>query len=170
MSSSGLSPLEILDQADDDERLLAALEGLTLESGPEEDSSASSTFGDHKQASQAELQNEGSAAGEEPSREHGTRSEFIKDVSERLITRVNTEAANIDQAKQLMHQYMVEFCAEYDRCGYSSGTAASKASQDGSSPSASARSENLQQSWTDRTSSSTASATAGDQQKKTSGQ
>lgn len=52
MSSSGLSPLEILDQADDDERLLAALEGLTLESGPEEeDSSASSTFGDHKQAS-----------------------------------------------------------------------------------------------------------------------
>ena len=51
MCSSGLSPLEILDQADDDERLLAALEGLTLESGPEEDSSASSTFGDHKQAS-----------------------------------------------------------------------------------------------------------------------
>ena len=46
----GLSPLEILDQADDDERLLAALEGLTLESGPE-DSSASSTFGDqNKQA------------------------------------------------------------------------------------------------------------------------
>ena len=54
MSSSGLSPLEILDQADDDERLLAALEGLTLESGPEEDSSASSTFGESKPVSQAE--------------------------------------------------------------------------------------------------------------------
>ena len=54
MSSNGLSPLEILDQADDDERLLAALEGLTLESGPEEDSSASSTFGESKPVSQAE--------------------------------------------------------------------------------------------------------------------
>jgi len=68
--------------------------------------------------------------GEEPKGEHGTRSEFIKDVSERLITRVNSEAANIDQAKELMHKYMLEFCAEYDRCGYNVGKAAA------SSPSA----------------------------------
>ena len=32
-----LAQLEILDQADDDEKLLKALEGLTLESGLEED-------------------------------------------------------------------------------------------------------------------------------------
>ena len=38
----------------------------------------------------------------EPVSEHGTRTQFIKDVSERLISRVNTEAANIDEAKQLM--------------------------------------------------------------------
>jgi len=39
-------------------------------------------------------------------------------VSEKLITRVNAEAGDIEQAKLLMHQYMLEFCAEYDRCGY----------------------------------------------------
>lgn len=33
-----LSPLEIIDQADDDEKLLQALEGLTLDSGLEEPS------------------------------------------------------------------------------------------------------------------------------------
>ena len=54
----------------------------------------------------------------EPVGEHGTRSQFIKDVSERLIQRVNDEAANVDEAKSLMQQYMMEFCAEYDRCGY----------------------------------------------------
>lgn len=55
---------------------------------------------------------------EEPRAEHGTRSEFIKNVSETLISRVNGEASNIEEAKQLMQQYMLEFCAEYDRCGY----------------------------------------------------
>jgi len=39
-------------------------------------------------------------------------------VSERLITRVNSEAGDFEQAKQLMQQFMFEFCAEYDRCGY----------------------------------------------------
>ena len=57
---------------------------------------------------------------EEPVGEHGTRSQFISNLSERLITRVNGEAGNIEEAKQLMHKYMVEFCAEYDRCGYGS--------------------------------------------------
>ena len=33
-----LSPLEIIDQTDDDEKLLQALEGLTLDSGLEEPS------------------------------------------------------------------------------------------------------------------------------------
>ena len=51
---------------------------------------------------------------------HGTRSEFIQNISEKLITRVNAEATDIEQAKALMHQYMLEFCGEYDRCGYSS--------------------------------------------------
>ena len=55
---------------------------------------------------------------EEPVGEHGTRSQFISNLSERLITRVNGEAGNIEEAKQLMQKYMVEFCAEYDRCGY----------------------------------------------------
>ena len=55
----------------------------------------------------------------EPVGQHGPRSQFIKDVSEQLIMRVNAEASNIDAAKALMHQYMVEFCEEYDRCGYS---------------------------------------------------
>ena len=50
--------------------------------------------------------------------EHGTRTQFIKDLSERLITRVNSEATNIEEAKSLMQQYMMEFCDEYDRCGY----------------------------------------------------
>ena len=147
-----LSPLEILDQADDDERLLAALEGLTLDTSGIEDGdvidtssaapeSSSSAFGEQQNTTE-HLQQEG----EEPNGEHGTRTEFIKDVSERLITRVNTEAANIDQAKQLMQQYMMEFCAEYDRCGYS---------QRASSP----RSDK-QQSWTDRTTSSSAATSA----------
>lgn len=58
------------------------------------------------------------APSSEPTGEHGTRSEFIRDVSEKLITRVNSEAGDIEQAKILMHQYMMEFCDEYDRCGY----------------------------------------------------
>lgn len=54
----------------------------------------------------------------EPTGEHGTKSEFIRDVSEKMILRVNSEASDIEQAKLFMHQYMLEFCAEYDRCGY----------------------------------------------------
>ena len=33
---------------------------------------------------------------------------------------VNDEANSVELGKQLMHQYMVEFCGEYDRCGYGS--------------------------------------------------
>lgn len=36
---------------------------------------------------------------DDPRGEHGTRSQFIKDVSERLISRVNSEAGNIEEAK-----------------------------------------------------------------------
>ena len=35
----------------------------------------------------------------EPVGQHGPRSQFIKDVSEQLIMRVNAEASNIDAAK-----------------------------------------------------------------------
>ena len=50
--------------------------------------------------------------------EHGTRSDFIKNVSERLLTKVNEEARDLTHANQLFASYMQEFCDEYDRCGY----------------------------------------------------
>ena len=35
--------------------------------------------------------------------------------------RVNSEAPDLESAKTLMERYMVEFCSEYDRCGYGMG-------------------------------------------------
>ena len=43
------------------------------------------------------------APASEPNGVHGTRSEFIQNISEKLITRVNAEATDIEQAKALMH-------------------------------------------------------------------
>jgi len=122
---------------EDDERLLLALEGLTLDLD----------HGQREAKSAGEAREEGLKLSE-PSGEHGTRSEFIKNVSETLISRVNSEATDIEQAKQLMHQYMLEFCAEYDRCSY------------GRAPAPKTDTENKQP-FSDRTSASTASQNAG---------
>ena len=54
--------------------------------------------------------------------QHGSRSDFIKNVSERMLTKVNQEANGIDEAKELFVAYMTEFCDEYDRCGYSAAS------------------------------------------------
>ena len=50
---------------------------------------------------------------------HGTRREFIKDVAERLLQKVNSEARDLEHASVLFTGYLTEFCDEYDRCGYS---------------------------------------------------
>jgi len=64
---------------------LQALEGLTLDLENEPKNNV-----DTKGA-------EGSSSpGGEPTGEHGTRSEFIRDVSEKLIARVNSEAGDIE--------------------------------------------------------------------------
>ena len=118
MGSSHLSALQIIGQTDDDERLLQALEGLTLESeviDGENDTRQEAALG--KKIGR-DTTNDLNIDQKESTGEHGTRSQFIKNVSGVLISRVNTEASNIEEAKQLMHQYMLEFCAEYDRCGY----------------------------------------------------
>ena len=118
MGSSHLSALEIIGQTDDDERLLQALEGLTLESeviDGENDTRQEAALG--KKIGR-DTTNHLNIDQKESTGDHGTRSQFIKSVSGVLISRVNTEASNIEEAKQLMHQYMLEFCAEYDRCGY----------------------------------------------------
>ena len=49
---------------------------------------------------------------------HGTREEFINDVANRLLERVNAEAGDLEQAKLLCRGYLSEFCDEYDRCAY----------------------------------------------------
>lgn len=78
MATGNLSPLELLDQTEDDERLLQALEGLTLDLDNEPknlDTKVEAASADAKSS--------------EPTSDHGTRSEFIRDVSEKLIVRVN---------------------------------------------------------------------------------
>ena len=113
MIGGRLSPLELLDQAEDDE-LLRQLEGLTLNLDCDPQSTIQTSANAESEAEAATM----SSVGGEPNGEHGTRSEFIKNVSERLIACVNAEAGDLEQAKVLMHQYMIEFCTEYDRCGY----------------------------------------------------
>ena len=103
VGSSHISPLEIIGQTDDDERLLKALEGLTLESGILEgdfDTRHNAALG---KTMGRDLTNDLNIDQKERTGEHGTRSQFIKNVSGELISRVNTEASNIEEAKQLMH-------------------------------------------------------------------
>lgn len=48
------------------------------------------------------------------------RAQFIADTSGRILERLNSEAASIEEAKVLFQKYMGEMCEEYDRrnfCG-----------------------------------------------------
>ena len=54
---------------------------------------------------------------------HGSRADFIQNTAERLLSKVNEEASDLTQAQHLFSQYMLEFCDEYDRCGYYSAPA-----------------------------------------------
>lgn len=155
-ASGHMSPLEMIDQIDDDERLLQALEGLTLDSNVLDGETDPSLNAKAESASTANAEK----FEEEPRAEHGTRSEFIKNVSETLISRVNGEASNIEEAKQLMHQYMLEFCAEYDRCGYGQKPRNSRLKID----STAAQSDNLS------ASASTVASRSGAEQKQSQGQ
>ena len=58
--------------------------------------------------------------------------------------RVNAEAGNIDEAKGLMHRYMVEFCAEYDKCGYGQDSSRKLSGDSSSFNDAAKQSDNLQ--------------------------
>ena len=124
------SPLEIIDQTDDDAKLLQALEGLTLddsEDGKSDTVNSQQALDDSPKGVKSQE--------EVCTKEHGTRSEFIQKVAETLITRVNSEASGIDEAKQLMQNYMLEFCNEYDRCGYGKGVSSNKSETTASSKS-----------------------------------
>ena len=45
---------------------------------------------------------------------------FIRDVAQRLLSKVNSEARDLTHASELFTGYLTEFCDEYDRCGYGS--------------------------------------------------